>query len=133
MTRVSIRVAATALALFLAAPAALRADDPPTIGGSSPFGNALDEQKIREDFKKLRQQFEQNQGDVLRPKKSTKFHRWSGSGTKGSARDKGVLQNNLSERRRDWQRDRNDLQRNGTKRNSGGSSSRGSGSRDQSP
>jgi hypothetical protein len=135
MTRASIRVAATALALFLAAPPGLRADDPATTGGS-PFGNALDEQKIRDDFAKLRQQIEQNQGEVLRQNKSTKFHRWSGSGTKGSARDKGALLNNLSERRRDrrdWQRDRNDPQRSGTKRNSGGSSSRGSGSGNQSP
>jgi hypothetical protein len=130
MTRASIRVAATALALFLAAAPGLRADDPPTIGGGSPFGNALDEQKIRDDFAKLRNQLD-HQGDLLRQNKDSKFHRWSGSGTKGSLRDKGALPRNLSERRRDrrdWPRDRNDVQRNGNKRNSGGSSSRGSGS-----
>jgi hypothetical protein len=93
MRRASIRIAATALALFLTATPDLRADDPATIGGL-PFGKGLDEQKIREDFAKLRQQIEQGQDAVGKPKKSSKFHRWSASGKKDSVREKNNIHRN---------------------------------------
>jgi hypothetical protein len=133
MTRVSIRLAATALALFLAASPDLRADDPNPIGGS-PFGSALDEQKIRDDFAKLRQQIEQGQDAVRRPTKDSKFHRWSASGKKDSVREKNYIHRNLSDprerhdARRDSQRDRQDFRRESTNRNSNSSPSPGSGS-----
>src|SRR5580700_6315906 len=92
MTRASIQLTAMALALFLAGPLGLRADDPNPFGGSSPFGKALDDQKIREDFAKLRQQLEQSQGDVLKPNKGAKFHRWTKSGTKSSVPKQSTLQ-----------------------------------------
>jgi hypothetical protein len=134
MTRASIRFAATALALFLTAPPNLRADDPGTIGAGSPFGKGLDEQKIRDDFAKLRQQIEQSQEAVRRPTKDSKFHRWSASGKKDSVREKNYIHRNLSDprerhdARRDPQRDRQDFHRESTQRKSNSSSSPGSGS-----
>ena len=124
MTRASIRVAATAVALFLASSAALLADDPSPIGGSSPFGKALDEQKIREDFAKLRDQLDR-QNDLLRPKGDSKFHRWSNTGTKRSVRERNTLQRNFSDPSRDLRESQRDqLRRDAKKRNSSGSSSR---------
>ena len=126
MKRASIQFAVAALTIVLAASQGLRADDPSPFGGSSPFGNGLDEQKIRDDIAKVRQQIEQNQGSELQPKKDSRFHRWPGSGTKSSVREKTRVQKNLSERsrdRRDSQRDRHDSQR---KRTPSRSSSRGS-------
>jgi hypothetical protein len=134
MTRTSIRFAATVLALFLAAPPDVRADDPATIGGGSPFGQGLDEQKIRDDFAKLRQQIDQGQDALRRPTKDSKFHRWSASGKKDSVREKNYIHKNLNDlgerhdARRDAQRDRQGFRRESTKRNSNSSSSPGSGS-----
>jgi hypothetical protein len=125
MTRASIRIAATALTFFFAAALRLQADDPLPVGGNSPFGKALDDQKIREDFAKLRLQLEQSQGDVLK-NKGARFHRWTKSGTRSSAPKQSTLQNNLIDPRRDRQRDR--LQRDSSKRSPSSSSSRGSGS-----
>jgi hypothetical protein len=133
MTRASIRLAAAALALFLAAPADLRADDPSPIGGL-PLGSAVDEQKIRDDFAKLRQQIDQGQDALRRPTKDSKFHRWSASGKKDSVREKNYIHRNLSDprerhdARRDSQRDRQDFRRESTNRNSNSSSSPASGS-----
>jgi hypothetical protein len=133
MTRASIRIAATVLALFFAARLNLRADDPGTIGDGSPFGKGLDEQKIRDDFAKLRQQLDQSQ-DALRRPKDSKFHRWSASGKKDSVREKNYIHKNLTDlgerhdARRDAQRDRQGIRRESTKRNSNSSSSPGSGS-----
>jgi hypothetical protein len=78
----------------------------------------------------MRQLIEQNQGSELQQKKDSRFHRWQGSGTKSSVRDKTRLPKNLSERSRDGrdsQRDRHDSQR---KRTPSRSSSRGSADRD---
>jgi hypothetical protein len=128
MTRASISFAAAALALVLAAPQDLRADDPSPFGGESPFGKGLDEQKIREDLAKMRQQIEQDQGNAIRQSKDSRFHRWPGAGTKSSSRDKTRLQKNLSERarsRRDSLRDRQVVPQ-GSKRTTGRPSSRGS-------
>ena len=129
MKRASIQFAVAALAVFLAAPQGLRADDPSPFGGASPFGSGLDEQKVRDDLAKMRQLIEQNQGSELQQKKDSRFHRWQGSGTKSSVRDKTRLPKNLSERSRDGrdsQRDRHDSQRDGRKRTPSRSSSRGS-------
>jgi hypothetical protein len=124
--RASIQLGAATLALFLAAPLGLRADDPNPLGGGSPFGKALDDQKIRDDFEKLRHQLD-HQNDLLRPKGDSKFHRWSNTGTKRSVRERNNLQRNFSDPSRDlrdWQREQ--LRQEAKKRNSSGSSSRGS-------
>jgi hypothetical protein len=129
MMRASIQLTAMALALFLAAPAGLRADDPSPIGGSSPFGKALDEQKIREDFAKLRDQLD-HQNDLLKPKGDSKFHRWSNTGTKRSVRERNNIQRNFSDPSRDLRESQRDqLRREAKKRNSSGSSSRESSNR----
>ncbi len=128
MTRASIPFAVAALALVFAAPLDLRADDSSPFGGSSPFGKGLDEQKIRDDMAKMRQQIEQDPGNASRQSKDSRFHRYPGSGTKSSSREKTRVQKNLSERarsRRDSQRDRQ-VTPQGSKRSTGRSSSRGS-------
>jgi hypothetical protein len=94
MARSSVRSAVTVLALFVVAPAALQGGDPNPIGGSL-FGNRLDEQKIRDDFAKLRQQLEQPQEEMRRKNTGTRFHRWTRPGTKRSSRDSAGVQKNF--------------------------------------
>jgi len=90
MTPASIRFAVVVLSLFVAAPAALRAGDPNPFGGSL---GGLDEKKIRDDFSKLRQQIEQPQEEMRRKNTGARFHRWTRSGSRRSARDSAGAQN----------------------------------------
>ena len=124
MRRASIRVTATALALFLLAPLSLQAADLPAFGGSSPFGNGLDAQKIREDLAKMREQLDQNQLELRQKARDARSRRSAvRSTTRSSAQSKALK--SFSERagRSDRQ-----LRRTWPKRNSSGSSSRNSSS-----
>jgi hypothetical protein len=122
MIRGSI-LAAAAMALCFAMPASLRADDPSPFGpGSSPFGKALDDQKIRNDMAKLRYQID-HQNDWLRQGNTANSQQQG----RGTARSRSTSQKRFSEQNRDlrdWQRDQ--LKRQSNKRSSGRSSSRGS-------
>ena len=126
MTRASI-LAVTAMALLVAAPSGLRADDTNPFGlGSSPFGKALDDQKIRDDMAKMRYQLD-HQTELLREGNPANSQR-NGSQTRGTARS--TSQKRSSEPSRDlreWQREQ--LRRNANKRKSSSSSSRGSASK----